>query len=273
MEVGVGDGRFSQHFLLDGKPKTWYMVEPYPNANLRGRTHIDEKHGVIDHRAGSWALAGAGASTDLRYFQNKSLERSAFGVLKSVPRSSLDFVYLDGAHDHATVKRELFAYWPLVRPGGVLAGHDYCNHGEAPTVQCCAPVPRCRMYTEFGVLHGKPAGKIAQTQRGVASAVQEWFHAQPGAGTTLQLRHTVENFTKDSLAADRLDYALVITNTYNPSWFIVKPRDPAYAAGAQAKGKGSGGKPMGGKAKGVGAKAKGKGKGKGGGAGGQVASS
>ena len=25
MEVGVADGRFSEHFLLDAQPKTWYI--------------------------------------------------------------------------------------------------------------------------------------------------------------------------------------------------------------------------------------------------------
>merc|ERR1719359_2654789 len=35
MEVGVADGRFSEHFLSDARPKTWYMVEPFPNKCFR----------------------------------------------------------------------------------------------------------------------------------------------------------------------------------------------------------------------------------------------
>ena len=37
MEVGVADGRFSEHFLIDAQPKTWYMVEPFPNKMLQAR--------------------------------------------------------------------------------------------------------------------------------------------------------------------------------------------------------------------------------------------
>jgi hypothetical protein len=39
----------------------------------------------------------------------------------------------------------------------------------------------------------------------------------------LRLYHTYENFTKSSLAKDNLDIDLVLTSTYNPSWFVVKP--------------------------------------------------
>ena len=35
------------------------------------------------------------------------------------------FVYIDGAHDQASVKANLEAWWPLVRPGGIMAGHDF----------------------------------------------------------------------------------------------------------------------------------------------------
>ena len=39
MEVGVADGRFSEHFLLDAgdRIRKWYMVEPAPNAELVAR--------------------------------------------------------------------------------------------------------------------------------------------------------------------------------------------------------------------------------------------
>lgn len=41
------------------------------------------------------------------------------------PRGSVDFVFIDAAHDYTNVKADLLAWWPKIRPGGVLAGHDY----------------------------------------------------------------------------------------------------------------------------------------------------
>lgn len=36
----------------------------------------------------------------------------------------LDFVYLDGDHSEESVRQDLTLWWPKLRPGGILAGHD-----------------------------------------------------------------------------------------------------------------------------------------------------
>ena len=51
-------------------------------------------------------------------------------LLKAVPQNSVDFVYLDGAHEYGNVGREMEPYWNMISPGGMLAGHDYCSYGE-----------------------------------------------------------------------------------------------------------------------------------------------
>jgi predicted O-methyltransferase YrrM len=38
---------------------------------------------------------------------------------------SLDFVFLDAAHEEEPVRQDVRAWLPKVRPGGVLAGHDW----------------------------------------------------------------------------------------------------------------------------------------------------
>lgn len=38
----------------------------------------------------------------------------------------LDFCFIDAAHDYDNVKRDIQAWRPKVKPGGILAGHDYC---------------------------------------------------------------------------------------------------------------------------------------------------
>jgi predicted O-methyltransferase YrrM len=39
--------------------------------------------------------------------------------------ASLDFVFIDGDHSHAAVLADIAAWLPRIRPGGLLAGHDY----------------------------------------------------------------------------------------------------------------------------------------------------
>ena len=38
---------------------------------------------------------------------------------------SLDFVYIDARHDYCSVAEDMALYWPKLRQGGILAGHDY----------------------------------------------------------------------------------------------------------------------------------------------------
>lgn len=36
-----------------------------------------------------------------------------------------DFVYIDGDHAYDAVLADCRAWWPLVKPGGILSGHDF----------------------------------------------------------------------------------------------------------------------------------------------------
>lgn len=44
---------------------------------------------------------------------------------KDFEDESLDFVYIDAAHDYHNVSSDLKAWWPKVKPGGIVSGHDY----------------------------------------------------------------------------------------------------------------------------------------------------
>jgi predicted O-methyltransferase YrrM len=38
---------------------------------------------------------------------------------------TLDFVFLDGDHGYAAVKADIAAWWPKLKHGAILSGHDY----------------------------------------------------------------------------------------------------------------------------------------------------
>lgn len=43
---------------------------------------------------------------------------------------SIDFVYADARHDYCGLKQDLQLYWPKLRPGGILAGHDFLTQAQ-----------------------------------------------------------------------------------------------------------------------------------------------
>jgi len=219
IEVGVADGRFSEHFLKvnQGSGILWYMVEPYPNQELSNRFYIGDD-GTADFSSGTWSQLTLSRGNHLVFLRELSTD---VRLLRDISDNSIDFIYLDGAHDYKTVLQELPLYYRKVRAGGVLAGHDYCNRGEA-SLSClgCESVPRCGKYISYGVKHGKPAGQYASNQAGVVRAVHEWLVSQEPA---LRIHYTKEDFTSQQLKSHGMEFELVVTNTLNPSWYVVKP--------------------------------------------------
>jgi hypothetical protein len=63
---------------------------------------------------------------------------------------SLDFVFLDDDHSTPHVQRELAAWWPKIKPGGVLAGHDF----DWPSVR--------QAVTRWATKTGRPAAGTSQ---------------------------------------------------------------------------------------------------------------
>ena len=40
------------------------------------------------------------------------------------PDNSIDFVFVDACHDYDSVSKDIFAWYPKVKVGGIIAGHD-----------------------------------------------------------------------------------------------------------------------------------------------------
>ena len=57
---------------------------------------------------------------NVKIVRNFSVEAS-----EQFPDQFFDFVYIDAAHTYDEVKRDLKAWYPKVKDGGILSGHDY----------------------------------------------------------------------------------------------------------------------------------------------------
>lgn len=74
---------------------------------------------------GKYKRAEDKARQTLAKYNTRVDKRPSVEAAKDVPDGSLDFVYIDAAHDYENVKKDIAAWTPKVRVGGIVAGDDF----------------------------------------------------------------------------------------------------------------------------------------------------
>ena len=114
VEIGVAEGD-SAVALFGHGVKFLYMIDPWAPYPEDGRADFHEER---FRQALERTTPHCGRRAHLRM---TSAEAARF-----VP-PQLDFVWIDGNHQYEFVKSDIDLYWPKIKPGGLLCGHDYCN--------------------------------------------------------------------------------------------------------------------------------------------------
>jgi len=60
--------------------------------------------------------------------KDRCMKGRSVEVAKSFADESLDFVFIDADHTYEAVKADLEAWFPKVRKGGIVSGHDYVEY-------------------------------------------------------------------------------------------------------------------------------------------------
>lgn len=118
-EVGVEVGRYSKELCAGNPGVHLYCVDPW--QSYRGyREHVSQDK-----------LDGFFQTTKDRLVEHNCTFVRKFSVAaaKDFAKHSLDFVYIDANHALEYVIADIAAWAPIVKPGGILAGHDYARRG------------------------------------------------------------------------------------------------------------------------------------------------
>jgi hypothetical protein len=124
VEVGVKAGVFSERLLDGWKGRHLISVDSWAAAD-RDERYVNLDNVTQEVHDGFHAEA----VRRLRRFGERSTvwRLSGHEAARRIPHHTLDFVYLDARHDYHSVRDDLADWFPKIRPGGILAGHDYID--------------------------------------------------------------------------------------------------------------------------------------------------
>ena len=122
-EIGVKRGEYSEYLLSTWEGRHLISVDPW--AEAPAEDYVDVAN-VAQNEHDRFHAMTVGR---LERFGERSSVWRMFGseAAGRLPHHCLDFVYLDARHDRESVTEDLELWAPKVRPGGVIAGHDYVD--------------------------------------------------------------------------------------------------------------------------------------------------
>lgn len=117
VEIGVKEGRFISYILNTNKNLQMIAVDPWeaqPNSNENySEWDFDSIFKQYRNR--------------IKPFKQRVLEMRMYSgkASKLIDDESVDFVFIDAQHDYDSVKHDIDCWFPKIRRGGLICGHDY----------------------------------------------------------------------------------------------------------------------------------------------------
>jgi hypothetical protein len=122
VEIGVAKGVNALSLLEELSIRKLFLVDPYvPYVDAAQR---------VSHKD-SFIVAWNKLSN---FRQVQFIKKTSRDAVKDVGEP-LDFVYIDGNHSYEYVKNDIALYYPLVKAGGVIGGHDYVPYHDLGVFQ------------------------------------------------------------------------------------------------------------------------------------------
>ena len=119
LEIGVEAGRYARQICeLNSQMKLW-GIDPYERykeyEEYKSQEEMDRIYEVMLKEL----------EAPIKHDRFEIIKKRSQDAVKDFEDESLDFIYIDGNHEFDYPLKDMIDWWPKVKKGGMLAGHDY----------------------------------------------------------------------------------------------------------------------------------------------------
>lgn len=138
VEVGVGDATHACRMYNTLNPKQMYLIDPFFPPDDWPET---DKLPAINEGSRNKRKVEIICK---RYDNLILIPKESHLAISDVP-NGLDLVYIDAIHDSFNVRRDIKSWFPKIRIGGIICGHDFHDGRVKSAVEKIFPNVRLRI--------------------------------------------------------------------------------------------------------------------------------
>ena len=128
VEVGCYRGESTRVWLSEKKVKKLICIDVWDLIHYSEKDYYDKDVVQGAEKAFDAVIEGQGVT--------KIKERSSVALQKLIDDGvKIDIIYIDGDHSYKAVKNDIALAKKLVRPGGIIAGHDLHHPKSAKAIK------------------------------------------------------------------------------------------------------------------------------------------
>jgi hypothetical protein len=116
--IGAYNGVSAEYAYYGLNPSKYYLVDPY--------VKYADLDGTYSYKQEAWDLARESLISKFGDKENAFIiQKKSEDTYMDFQDEYFDFVYIDADHSYEHVKLDMELWWPKVKRGGVMAGHDF----------------------------------------------------------------------------------------------------------------------------------------------------
>lgn len=122
VEVGTDTGYFASRFLSTWRGHRLFCIDPWETVADYTQKQWDRTPDLL---CAVLTLAKFMSLNRCRLLRSIDSQEVVDSLRDEIQGGTIDFVHIDGNHSYPAAKKDIEIWWPVVRPGGILSGHDY----------------------------------------------------------------------------------------------------------------------------------------------------